>query len=93
MTRALSADTIPTTHPVQVGIEHTGDATNAFDAISYEKGASWIKLMDTYVSREILTAGLSSYVNKFAFKNTVLEDLVTCLEEEFVKKNAGKHLG
>ena len=49
--KALFADLAPTTHPIQVGIKHTGDAASAFDAISYEKGASWIKTMDTFVGR------------------------------------------
>jgi len=78
---ALFADLKPTTHPIQVGIKHTGDAANAFDAISYEKGASWIKTMDYFVGRKSLQAGLAQYVSKFAYKNTVLDDLVECLNE------------
>jgi len=59
-----------------VPIKHTGDATSAFDAISYEKGASWIKTMDSFVGRNVVQQGLAAYVSKFAFKNTGLDDLV-----------------
>lgn len=77
--RALAADLKPTTHPIQVSIKHTGDANQAFDAISYEKGASWIKTMDNFVGRNVLQPGLAKYVQKFAYKNTELKDLVSCL--------------
>ena len=52
--RALDADLKPTTHPIQVPIRHTGDGENAFDMISYAKGACWIKVMDNFVGRETL---------------------------------------
>ena len=32
---ALQADLSPTTHPIQGRVRHTGDASSAFDAISY----------------------------------------------------------
>ena len=51
---ALNADLLASTHPIQVGIKHTGDAVSAFDAISYKKGASWIKTMDYFIGREAL---------------------------------------
>ena len=82
-TRALDADIKPTTHPIQVNILHTGDATSAFDNISYRKGASWIKTMDNFIGRPALKAGLQEYVKKFAFKTTVLNDLVQCIDKAY----------
>ena len=52
--KALAADLSPTTHPIQVPIKHTGDAVSAFDPICYEKGASWIKTMDSFVGRQVV---------------------------------------
>lgn len=79
--RALDADLKPTTHPIQVAIRHTGDGENAFDMISYAKGACWIKVMDNFVGRDTLKSGMAKYFQKFAGKNTVLNDLVTCMNE------------
>ena len=56
--RALDADTKPTTHPIQVPIRHTGDGENAFDMISYAKGACWIKVMDNFVGRPVVKLGM-----------------------------------
>ena len=83
LTVAMYADCAPSTHPIQVGIKHTGDATSAFDAISYRKGASWIKTMDNFIGRSALQAGLKEYISKFAYKNTVLNDLVACIDTDF----------
>lgn len=61
----LDADLAPTTHPIQVDINNTGDAENAFDQISYEKGASWIKTMDTFLGRKIVKQGFCKYFERF----------------------------
>lgn len=88
--KALGADLAPTTHPIQVTINHTADANQAFDAISYDKGACWIKTMDYFIGRNALQKGLVSYVQKFAFKNTKLTDLVTCLNESVQANGTGQ---
>ena len=36
--------------------------------------------MDNFVGRASLRAGLEKYVAKFAYKNTVLDDLVECFD-------------
>ena len=79
----MNADLLPSTHPIQAVIKHTGDATSAFDAISYRKGASWIKTMDNFIGRKVLQEGLKDYVNAFAYKNAVLNDLVLCMNKAF----------
>ena len=85
LSNANEADLLPSTHPIQAVIKHTGDATSAFDAISYRKGASWIKTMNNFIGRSILQEGLRDYVNSFAYKNTVLNDLVLCLNKAYNK--------
>ena len=87
--KALEADLAPTTHPIRVDIKHTGDAVSAFDAISYEKGASWIKTMDNYLGREVVLKGFKKYFERFSFKNTRLEDLVKCLDEAAKETSSG----
>ena len=37
--------------------------------------------MDNYIGRPALQAGLKSYVEKYAYKNSELVDLVTCMDE------------
>ena len=88
--RALDADLKPTTHPIQAPIRHTGDGENAFDMISYAKGACWVKVMDNYLGRDTLKDGLKRYFTKYSHKNTELNDFVGCMTEalEAVKGEA-----
>ena len=79
--RALEADLKPTTHPIQAPIRHTGDGENAFDMISYAKGACWVKVMDNYLGRDTLKGGLQRYFAKYSHKNTELNDFVGCMTE------------
>ena len=44
--------------------------------ISYAKGACWVKVMDNYLGRETLKAGLKRYFTKYANKNTELKKIV-----------------
>jgi len=64
-----------------VQIRHTGDGENAFDMISYAKGACWIKVMDNFVGRDTLKLGLQKYCQLYAGKNTELNDLVNCMND------------
>ena len=41
--------------------------------------------MDNFVGRTVLQEGLKSYVEKFAYKNTELPDLVNCLNNALHK--------
>ena len=45
--------------------------------------------MDMFVGRHVLQQGLAKYVEKFAYKNTRLEDLVQCLNESLKVNGTG----
>ena len=49
---ALSSDIKSSTHPIYVTVNNTLDAVNVFDDICYEKGASFIKMMNYFIGRE-----------------------------------------
>jgi len=73
-----------------VGIRHTGDGENAFDMISYAKGACWIKVMDNYLGREVLKRGMQLYFTRYAQKNTELNDLVNCMNEALTSASGSR---
>ena len=78
---ALEADCKPSTHPISQKIKHTGDAASTFDEISYRKGATWLKVLDNFLGREVLKIAIQKYVRKFSFKNAVLEDMIDCFQD------------
>jgi len=47
---------------------------DAFDAISYEKGANVLKTLEVYLGRPKFLAGLKAYLKKYALANATYED-------------------
>jgi aminopeptidase N len=73
--RGKQTDAVPSTHPI-VQTVLTGDqAGQAFDNITYNKGAAVISMLNAYVGRDAFRAGVRRYMHKHAFGNTVDADL------------------
>lgn len=49
---ALSLDALTTSHPVEVEVNHPDEISEIFDAISYAKGASLIRMVAHYMVRD-----------------------------------------
>ena len=49
--QAINQDVKSITHPITVNIPSTTEALCAFDHISIEKGASFIRMIDSFVGR------------------------------------------
>ena len=79
------ADAIPSTHPVIQTILTADQAAQAFDQITYDKGAAVITMINAYVGREAFEKGVQAYMRAHAYGNTVDSDLWSEVE-----KAAGK---
>jgi tricorn protease interacting factor F2/3 len=77
--RSLNADALSTTHPIQATVSNVEQITAIFDAISYGKGASVLRMLDSYVGEEAFRRGVSSYLRTFKFSNARGEDLWNAL--------------
>jgi tricorn protease interacting factor F2/3 len=73
--RGLNADALSTTHPIQVHIRKVEEANHVFDAISYNKGASVLTMLEGYVGEDAFKKGVSDYLKKFSYSNARGEDL------------------
>ena len=72
---ALNLDAVKTTHPVQTRVKKVEDAMHNFDAISYNKGASILRMLESFVGEETFRKGVSDYLKKFSFSNAAGRDL------------------
>lgn len=78
----LRLDGLAESHPIEVEINHACEIDEIFDAISYRKGASVIRMLQSYLGPECFQRALASYIKKYACSNAKTEDLWTVLEEE-----------
>ncbi len=78
---ALRQDQLSTTHPIVAPINDLNDTYVNFDGITYAKGASVLKQLVFYVGREKFFKGINSYLNKHAYSNATLADLLAELED------------
>ena len=76
------ADSLPTTHPIAGPVPDNRAALLNFDGISYAKGASALRQLSAYLGEDVFFAGVRRYLDRHAWGNTSLADLLTALEEE-----------
>ncbi|HEY4526761.1 MAG TPA: M1 family metallopeptidase [Candidatus Paceibacterota bacterium] len=72
---ALHYDGLKNTHPIEVDVHHPAEITSVFDAVSYSKGASIIRLIAEYLGEKKFRDGLRHYLKKHKYSNAVTEDL------------------
>eukprot|EP01123_Difflugia_compressa_P005969 TRINITY_DN18102_c0_g1_i1.p1 TRINITY_DN18102_c0_g1~~TRINITY_DN18102_c0_g1_i1.p1 ORF type:complete len:732 (-),score=138.48 TRINITY_DN18102_c0_g1_i1:85-2145(-) len=79
--RALKADSLRSSHPIEVDVSVARKIDEIFDAISYAKGASVILMIEAALGSEGFRKGLNIYLNRFKYGNAVTEDLWQGLSE------------
>ncbi len=72
---AMGGDAYATTHPIIQPIATVEQASQAFDGITYGKGAAVIAMLEDYVGEDAWRSGVRSYIHKHAYGNAVTDDL------------------
>ena len=72
---AMQVDARAGTHPIIEPIDDVLQANEAFDTITYSKGAAVIRMFESYVGPDAFRAGVRRYIAAHAYGNTVTEDL------------------
>jgi aminopeptidase N len=75
------ADSVPSTHPVVQDVNTAEQAQEAFDAITYDKGAAIITMINGYVGRDRFREGVQRYMRAHAYGNTVDTNLWQPMQE------------
>jgi len=79
--RALELDSLRNSHPIEVPVGPPSEVDEIFDAISYSKGASTIRMLHSYIGDDAFRTGLHNYLDKFKYKNALTEDLWDALSD------------
>lgn len=78
---ALSLDAMDSSHPVEVEVATSEEISEIFDAISYAKGASIIRMCSSHLGFKTFMEGLQLYLKRHAYDNATTLDLWAALSE------------
>lgn len=79
-TKAMELDALRNSHPIEVPVGHPSEVDEIFDAISYSKGASVIRMLHDYIGDKDFRTGMHQYICKWNYKNAQTPDLWKALE-------------
>jgi puromycin-sensitive aminopeptidase len=71
----LDLDSISATRAVRSPVNSPSDALEMFDEITYSKGASLLRMLETYLTEERFQKGIQLYMKEHAFANACTNDL------------------
>lgn len=78
---ALTLDALRSSHPIEVPVKRADEINQIFDAISYSKGSSLLKMISRWLGEETFVKGVSNYLKKHKWGNTKTTDLWEALSE------------
>ena len=78
---ALALDSLRSSHPVEVPVTRVDELNQIFDAISYSKGSSVLRMISKWLGEETFLEGVRRYLKKHAYGNTQTSDLWASLSD------------
>jgi alanyl aminopeptidase len=73
---AEGQDSLVSARKIRQEIESKNDISNAFDGITYQKGAAVIGMFESYMGTDNFRRGIQSYMKRYAFKNATAGDFL-----------------
>ena len=58
----MSLDSLESSHPISVVVHHPNEINEIFDQISYEKGATIIRMLAAFIGEKNFQQGLTNYL-------------------------------
>ena len=75
MNTAMSLDSLKTSHPIDVNVNHPSEIREIFDSISYDKGGCILRMLEHFVGEKNFQKGLQKYLTKHQYDNAQGSDL------------------
>ena len=76
---AMEGDARSTTHPIQQPVATEAEANSAFDDITYKKGQSFLRMLESFLGDDVFRKGIRDYMAVHAYLNTTTADLWNAL--------------
>ncbi len=78
---AMAIDALKSTRSIEYTVLSPEDCRSMFDVLTYEKGASVLRMLEQYLGAEDFRKGISLYLKKHQYANTETGDLWDALQE------------
>jgi aminopeptidase N len=78
---AMEGDARSTTHPIQQPIANEAQANSAFDDITYKKGQSFLRMLESFLGEYVFRDGIRRYIAAHEYSNTTTADLWNALSD------------
>ncbi|MGH2452060.1 MAG: M1 family metallopeptidase, partial [Candidatus Limnocylindria bacterium] len=79
--RAFSLDALASTHPVSMEARNADEASERFDAVTYEKGSAVLRMIENFIGEDEFREGVRIYLRRFRERNATADDFWTALGE------------
>jgi alanyl aminopeptidase len=77
----MDLDTLPSARVIRQPVNNIDDLGNAFDEITYDKGASVLRMLESYAGEDAWQRGVHNYLTKFAFGNATAQNFIGTIAE------------
>ncbi|KAM4050461.1 glutamyl aminopeptidase isoform 1-T1 [Anomaloglossus baeobatrachus] len=81
MLPVMRDDALLSSHPIIVSVSTPAEITSVFDAISYNKGASILRMLEDWITPEKFQLGCQNYLKTYQFRNAKTDDFWGSLAE------------
>jgi aminopeptidase N len=78
---AMEGDARSTTHAIQQPVANESDANSAFDDITYRKGQSFLRMLESFLGENAFRDGIRRYIAAHKYSNSTTADLWNALSE------------
>ena len=80
-TPAFSLDSLVSTHPISMEVRNADEASERFDAITYNKGQAVLRMIEAFLGETVFRDGVRVYLNEHREANATADDFWRALDE------------
>ncbi|MBI4202118.1 MAG: M1 family metallopeptidase [Chloroflexi bacterium] len=81
VTTGMGLDGLENSHPIEQEVKDPSEINQLFDAISYDKGASILRMLEQFIGPDDFRAGLRQYIAAHTYDNAQGQDLWQAMED------------
>ncbi|CAF0920546.1 unnamed protein product [Brachionus calyciflorus] len=78
----MELDSLESSHSVKFEVNDPSEIDSLFDEISYDKGASIIRMMNAFLTEDTFKKGVSNYLKNYSYDNAEQDNLWQYLTEQ-----------